>query len=76
MKKSKLLKVFLLAVMLLVSPLSSNEGEKSSCDAAYDICTDKCDSVENPSESCFSACDDTYDKCLVSEQGSKPEEEK
>ncbi|QFR49944.1 hypothetical protein FJR48_09480 [Sulfurimonas lithotrophica] len=76
MKNSKLLKIFLLAVMLLVSPLSSNEGEKLSCDAAYDICTEKCDNAENPSEACFSKCDETYDKCLVAEQGTKEEGEK
>lgn len=71
MSISKLLKTLLLVSMLMVSLNAQEAQEASSCDDAYDVCTEKCEEKENGSESCIKKCDAKYEKCLES----KPKED-
>jgi len=64
MSISMLSKIVFLAALLL-APLNAEETkEHQTCDDYYNICTDRCEQVNNPSENCFNICEEEYDKCL------------
>ena len=73
---SMLSKIVFLAALLL-SPLNAEETKENlTCDDYYDSCNDKCEQVDNPSESCFNTCEKEYEKCfsLITENANKDTE--
>ena len=65
MKTLQLTSAFVLA-MLLITPLAAEETESlDACDAAYDICMDKCEALEENTAKCYDRCDREHERCIV-----------
>lgn len=70
MINSKLSKiVFILSLLVFTNIYAQN-----ICDTNYDLCVQKCDSSENPSDTCYGSCDSIYSKCLETQQYTEPEQ--
>ena len=65
MKTLQLTSIFVLS-MLLVTSLAAEETEPlAACDAACDICMEKCDAIDDNSEKCYDLCDRVNERCIV-----------
>lgn len=61
-------------ILLLIFLCFINVYAQNSCDDTYDSCIKKCDSLDNPSDTCYGSCDEQYSKCLESEHSIEPEQ--
>lgn len=65
-----------LSAILFIIPFVflTNIAAQNVCDTTYDSCVQKCDNMENPSDTCYSSCDEAYSKCLEAQQYTEPEQ--
>jgi hypothetical protein len=63
MKISILLKTLLFGMLLTTSVHAEEINEPQNCSDTYNICSEKCESLENGFEQCLMKCDLEYEKC-------------
>ena len=67
--KISVLSTTLFLASLLLTPLSAQENEeKLDCYEMYNICSIKCETLDNGFTKCVKECDEEYDKCYEKEQ--------